>query len=83
MSELHSQVMSNICDEKLETNLITLSRYVLHSQKHHPDASGDLTLLLVSIQVDGKFTLPSPTCWPRKFVSIIVEGEDDLELCIF
>jgi fructose-1,6-bisphosphatase len=42
-------------EEKLETNLITLSRHVLHSQKHHPDASGDLTLLLVSIQVACKF----------------------------
>lgn len=41
--------------EKIETNLITLSRHVLHSQKVHPEASGDLTLLLVSIQVACKF----------------------------
>lgn len=39
----------------IETNLITLSRSVLHSQTLHPEASGDLTLLLVSIQVACKF----------------------------
>lgn len=38
-----------------DTNLVTLSRHVLHSEKRHPSASGDLTLLLVSIQVACKF----------------------------
>ena len=42
-------------DDKVETNLITLSRHVLHTQRQHADASGDLTLLLVSIQVACKF----------------------------
>lgn len=40
--------------DALETNLVTLSRHVLHSEKHHA-ASGDLTLLLTSIQVACKF----------------------------
>lgn len=47
--------MDPVKEDKIETNLVTLSRHVLHSQRHHPDASGDLTLLLVSIQVACKF----------------------------
>lgn len=39
----------------METNLVTLSRHVLNDQKHHEGASGDLTLLLVSIQLGCKF----------------------------
>lgn len=37
------------------TNLVTLSRHVLHSQHQHSEASGDLTLLLVSIQLGCKY----------------------------
>lgn len=38
-----------------ETNLITLSRHVLYEQMQHEDATGRLTLLLVSIQLGCKF----------------------------
>ncbi|KAJ1506153.1 Fructose-1,6-bisphosphatase [Coelomomyces lativittatus] len=37
------------------TDLITLSRHVLAEQRGHPHATGDLTLLLVSIQLGCKF----------------------------
>lgn len=37
------------------TDLITLSRHVLAEQRSHPHATGDLTLLLVSIQLGCKF----------------------------
>lgn len=42
-------------EASVETNLVTLSRHVLHSQSAHSEASGDLTLLLVSIQLGCKF----------------------------
>ncbi|KNE64653.1 hypothetical protein AMAG_10010 [Allomyces macrogynus ATCC 38327] len=38
-----------------QTNLITLSRHVLAEQRAHKNATGDLTLLLVSIQLGCKF----------------------------
>ena len=38
-----------------EFDLVTLSRHVLHNQALHKEASGDLTLLLVSIQVACKY----------------------------
>lgn len=41
--------------DQVETNLVTLSRHVLHEQSQHSGASGDLTLLLVSIQLGCKF----------------------------
>lgn len=41
--------------ESIETNLITLTRHVLHDQTKLKDAHGDLTLLLVSIQLGCKF----------------------------
>lgn len=42
------------------TELITLSRHVLHEQQtRHKEASGDLTLLLVSIQLGCKFVATS------------------------
>lgn len=37
-----------------ESNLVTLSRHVVHEQSLHKEASGDLTLLLVSLQVATK-----------------------------
>lgn len=37
------------------TDLVTLSRHVLAEQREHPEASGDLTLILVSIQLGCKF----------------------------
>lgn len=41
--------------ETIETNLCTLSRHVLHDQTKHKEAKGDLTLLLISIQLGCKF----------------------------
>lgn len=41
--------------DTIETDLCTLSRHVLHDQSKHKAASGDLTLLLVSIQLGCKF----------------------------
>lgn len=46
----HSKIMDTV-----ETNLITLSRHVLHDQSKHKEATGDLTLLLASIQLGCKF----------------------------
>ncbi|KAI9218191.1 putative FBP1-fructose-1,6-bisphosphatase [Blastocladiella britannica] len=37
------------------TDLVTLSRHVLAEQRAHKDATGDLTLLLISIQLGCKF----------------------------
>lgn len=42
-------------EKRVETNLITLSRHVLWEQARHESAHGDLTLLLVSIQLGCKF----------------------------
>jgi len=41
--------------ENIKTDLITLSRHVLQDQFQHKEARGDLTLLLVSIQLGCKF----------------------------
>jgi fructose-1,6-bisphosphatase I len=39
-----------------ETNLVTLTRHTLHDQRHAPgETTGDLTLLLTSIQLGCKF----------------------------
>jgi fructose-1,6-bisphosphatase I len=43
----------------IETELITLTRHVLHSQQMKKDATGDLTLLLLSIQLGCKFVSSS------------------------
>jgi hypothetical protein len=40
-------------------DLCTLSRHVLAEQRRHPEAKGDLTLLLVSIQLGCKFVSSS------------------------
>ncbi|RKP06723.1 fructose-1,6-bisphosphatase class 1/Sedoheputulose-1,7-bisphosphatase [Thamnocephalis sphaerospora] len=37
------------------TNLITLTRHVLNDQRHHSEATGDLTLLLTSVQLGCKY----------------------------
>lgn len=52
---MQNEITKSTSDAKIETNLVTLSRHVLHGQAKHPEASGDLTLLLVSIQVACKF----------------------------
>jgi hypothetical protein len=41
--------------DTIETNLCTLSRHVLHDQRKHKEATGDLTLLLISVQLGCKF----------------------------
>lgn len=46
--------MSNTASD-YETNLITLTRHTLNDQRKHGEASGDLTLLLTSIQLGCKF----------------------------
>ena len=51
--------MAAIQDQNPSTELITLSRHVLHEQSLHKEASGDLTLLLVSIQLGCKFVASS------------------------
>ncbi|KAJ2845015.1 Fructose-1,6-bisphosphatase [Coemansia brasiliensis] len=38
-----------------KTNLMTLTRYVLEEQREHPDATGDLTIAMNSVQVGCKF----------------------------
>jgi fructose-1,6-bisphosphatase I len=47
--------ISSTKEQKIETNLITLTRHVLHEQTKLKDVHGDLTLLLVSIQTGCKF----------------------------
>lgn len=42
-------------EKRVETNLCTLSRHVLYEQRKYSFAHGDLTLLLVSIQLGCKF----------------------------
>jgi fructose-1,6-bisphosphatase I len=42
-------------DSLIDTNLLTLSRHVVHEQSKYKGATGDLTMLLVSLQVACKF----------------------------
>ncbi|CAG8782074.1 32577_t:CDS:2, partial [Racocetra persica] len=42
-------------EEKVVTDIITLTRHVLDEQRRHKDATGDLTLLLNAIQLGCKF----------------------------
>ncbi|KNE65744.1 hypothetical protein AMAG_09722 [Allomyces macrogynus ATCC 38327] len=68
-----------------QTNLITLSRHVLAEQRAHKDATGDLTLLLVSIQLGCKFVA---TCVRKAGIVNLtglagdtnVQGEDQKKL---
>lgn len=39
----------NIIMAAIDTNCMTLTRFVLEEQKKHPDAKGDLTMLLQSL----------------------------------
>jgi len=45
----------NMSEEKVTTDIITLTRHVLDEQRKHKEASGDLTLLLNTIQLGCKF----------------------------
>lgn len=38
-----------------KTDLVTLTRHVLDEQRCHPGATGELTLLLASVQLGCKF----------------------------
>ncbi|KNE71272.1 hypothetical protein AMAG_15515 [Allomyces macrogynus ATCC 38327] len=68
-----------------KTDLVTLSRHVLADQQAHPGASGDLTLLLVSIQLGCKFVA---TCVRKAGIVNLtglagetnVQGEDQKKL---
>ncbi|CAG8436232.1 8029_t:CDS:2 [Ambispora gerdemannii] len=42
-------------DEKVTTDIITLTRHVLDEQRKHKEASGELTLLLNAVQLGCKF----------------------------
>lgn len=42
-------------EEKVTTDIITLTRHVLDEQRRHKEASGDLTLLLNAVQLGCKF----------------------------
>ncbi|KAI9168364.1 Fructose-1,6-bisphosphatase [Blastocladiella emersonii ATCC 22665] len=67
------------------TDLVTLSRHVLAEQRAHKDATGDLTLLLVSIQLGCKFVA---TCVRKAGIVNLtglagetnVQGEDQKKL---
>lgn len=53
-----SEPVSPISEKRthgVETELITLTRHVLAEQRKHRDATGDFTLLLVSIQLGCKY----------------------------
>jgi fructose-1,6-bisphosphatase I len=42
-------------EKRVETNLVTLTRSVVHEQRKYSSAHGDLTMLLISIQLGCKF----------------------------
>ncbi|VDP46572.1 unnamed protein product [Heligmosomoides polygyrus] len=42
----------------IETDTMTLQRYVLHEQRKHPSATGDLTNLLTSLMTAFKVSSP-------------------------
>lgn len=53
-----SECVSPVTENKtlgVETELITLTRHVLSEQRRHKDATGDFTLLLVSVQLGCKY----------------------------
>lgn len=66
---------------------VTLTRFVLHGQRKHHDASGDLTLLLAAVQLACKVT---ETCVRRAGIAKLyglagsgnVQGEDQKKLDI-
>lgn len=43
----------------INTDLITLTRHLIYQQQLHPEASGDFTLLLASVQLGCKFVANS------------------------
>ncbi|KAJ1676802.1 Fructose-1,6-bisphosphatase, partial [Spiromyces aspiralis] len=68
-----------------QTNIITLTRHVFETQRLHPEASGDLTLLLNAVQLGCKFV---ESCVRKsRLVNLIglagnqnVQGEDQKKL---
>ncbi|PVU99082.1 hypothetical protein BB559_001013 [Furculomyces boomerangus] len=71
--------------ETQNTDLMTLTRYVLEAQHSHPQASGDLTLLISAIQVGCKFV---ESCVRKaRLINLVgvagainVQGEDQKKL---
>ncbi|KAJ2081008.1 Fructose-1,6-bisphosphatase [Coemansia sp. RSA 988] len=68
-----------------QTNIMTLTRYVLEEQRLHPDASGDLTVAMNSVQLGCKFV---ESCVRKaRLVNLVglagitnVQGEDQKKL---
>ncbi|XP_050732966.1 fructose-1,6-bisphosphatase 1-like isoform X1 [Eriocheir sinensis] len=46
--------MSNMESQQIDTNCVTLTRYILREQKRHPYATGELTMLMMGIQTAVK-----------------------------
>lgn len=46
--------MSNTGAQQIDTNCVTLTRYILREQKKHPYATGELTMLMMGIQTAVK-----------------------------
>lgn len=46
--------MSNTSGQQIDTNCMTLTRYILREQKKHPHATGELTMLMMGIQAAVK-----------------------------
>lgn len=46
--------MSNTGGQQIDTNCMTLTRYILREQKKHPHATGELTMLMMGIQAAVK-----------------------------
>ncbi|KAJ2615917.1 Fructose-1,6-bisphosphatase [Coemansia sp. RSA 1365] len=68
-----------------QTNIMTLTRYVLEEQRQHPDATGDLTVAMNSVQLGCKFV---ESCVRKaRLVNLVglagntnVQGEDQKKL---
>ncbi|KAJ2555742.1 Fructose-1,6-bisphosphatase, partial [Coemansia sp. RSA 1933] len=68
-----------------QTNIMTLTRYVLEQQRTHPDATGDLTIAMNAVQVGCKFV---ESCVRKaRLINLVglagntnVQGEDQKKL---
>lgn len=80
------RLMSTASEEPPSTDLITLTRHVLHDQlRLGADATGDLTLLLTAIQVTSKFIATNVR--KARLINLVglagetnVQGEDQKKL---
>lgn len=51
---LHQIVKMTTQGNQIDTNCMTLTRYILKEQKKHPHATGELTMLVMAIQTAVK-----------------------------